>query len=89
MVTSKKMQSETLWSSVMICVLQGSALGPFLFSIFINDKAGLSTPAMFASDTKLSGALDVPEGKDVSEKGLGLKLERTGKNPGAKIIVTF
>lgn len=71
MVTPKKMQSEALWSSVKICVLRGSVLGPFLFSIFVNDRAGLSTPATFASDTKLSGALDVPDGKDTSEKDWG------------------
>lgn len=71
MVTSRKMQSEAVWRSVMSCVPRGSVLGLVLFSIFMNDRVGLNTPATFASDTKLSGALYVPEGKDVSEKDWG------------------
>lgn len=62
---------------VVDCVPHGSGLEPLLFTIFAGDMAsGIScTLSKFVDNTKLYGAVDTLEGRDVIKRDLG-RLER-------------
>lgn len=70
------------WRSVITPVSQRSTLGLLLFNIFISDMdSGIGcTLSKFVGDSKMSGAANMPEGREFIQRDLG-RLERWACEP--------